>query len=148
MPTDARGWSQDAATPRCYCAAARKLARRLTRVYEAELRAAGMNPAQFELLNHLHARPGSSQAVLAEAIDADQTTLSRNLKLLVEQDWVESMESAEDRRRAAYRLTAEGRRSLQRALPHWRRASNKVESSLRSPDTVWRALRDLSAAAD
>jgi DNA-binding MarR family transcriptional regulator len=107
-----------------------------------------MNPAQFELLNHLQARPGSSQAALAEAIDADQTTLSRNLKLLVEQGWVRPGESGEDRRRAEYRLTAQGRRSLRLALPHWRRARARVEAALPSANAVWRALDDLFAAAD
>jgi DNA-binding MarR family transcriptional regulator len=137
-----------AVSPRCYCAAARKVARRLTRVYESELRAAGINPAQFELLNHLKARPGSSQALLAEAVDADQTTLSRNLKLLVERGWVRWGASAQDRRCAEYRLTAQGRRSLRLALPHWRRARARVEAALPLANAVWQALDDLFAAAD
>jgi DNA-binding MarR family transcriptional regulator len=132
---------------RCYCATLRQLARRLTRVYEAELRQAGMTPAQFELLNHLHARPRSSQSTLAGAVDADQTTLSRNLKLLVEQGWVGVGVSAQDARVAEYSLSAAGRTALRRAMPHWRRAQARVEAALPRPDAVWRALDELGEAA-
>jgi len=132
---------------RCYCATLRLLARRLTRVYEAELRQAGMTPAQFELLNHMHARPSSSQSSLATAVDADQTTLSRNLKLLVEQGWVSVQGAAQDARVAEYRLSAAGRKALRRATPHWRRAQALVEATLPRPNAVWRALDELGEAA-
>ena len=68
---------------RCYCAATRQVARRLTRFYEAELRSVGMSATQFELMANLRGRPRVSQSELAVALDVDQTTLSRNLKLLV-----------------------------------------------------------------
>jgi len=115
---------------RCYCAKTRQVARRLTRFYEAELRPAGLNPAQFELMANLQGRPGASQAELAVALDVDQTTLSRNLKLLVGQGWVGSGASAQDGRRVEYRLTAEGRKVYRKALPCWERAMTRVREGL------------------
>lgn len=131
----------------CYCAAARRLARRLTRTYEAALEPAGMNPAQFELLSYLHARPGLSQAVVAEALDIDQTTLSRNLQRLVKQRWVEASAGALDRRLAVYRLSPAGVSALMAATPLWQRAMERVEAALQEKDAVWRVLGELSVAA-
>jgi DNA-binding MarR family transcriptional regulator len=131
---------------RCYCATARRLARRLTRMYEAELRPAGMNPAQFELMNHLRARPGLSQAVLAAALDVDQTTLSRNLRLLIQQRWVRASSGAKDRRVWAYDLTEAGSRALQTAMPLWRRAHERVQAALPDDARVWQSLAELAAA--
>ena len=115
---------------RCYCAKTRQVARRLTRFYEAELRPAGVNPAQFELMSNLKGRPGASQAELATAMDVDQTTLSRNLKLLVGQGWVSSGASAIDGRRVEYQLTAEGQKVYRRAVPCWERAMKQVREGL------------------
>jgi DNA-binding MarR family transcriptional regulator len=133
---------------RCYCAAARQVARRLTRLYEAELRPAGMNPAQFELMANLRGRPGASQVELAAAMDVDQTTLSRNLKLLMGRGWVSGGASATDGRRVEYRLSLEGRRALQKAMPCWERAMGKVRVGLgEKADGVWGMLAGLGEAA-
>jgi len=133
----------------CYCAATRQVARRLTRLYEAELRPAGMNPAQFELMANLQGRPGASQSELAVAMDVDQTTLSRNLKLLMGRGWVSSKTSAKDGRRAEYRLSGEGQRVLKRAMPCWERAMGRVRVGLGAKaDGVWGVLAGLGDAAE
>ena len=106
------------------------MARRLTRLYEAELRHAGMNPAQFELMSWLRGRPRVSQSELAEMMDVDQTTLSRNLKLLIAQGWIMSDVEKNDRRCAEYRLSGEGRKALQRAMPHWQAATDRMSRAL------------------
>ena len=117
-------------------------------MYEAELREAGMNPAQFELMSNLQGRPRSSQSELAAVLDVDQTTLSRNLKLLLGQEWVSVTASAKDGRRGEYQLTAEGRKALRRAMPCWERAMRQVNEALGADaESVWLALDGLSAAA-
>ena len=131
----------------CYCAAARRAARRLTRMYEAALEPAGMNPAQFELLSYLQGRPGLSQTAYAEALDIDQTTLSRNLKGLVERGWLEASAGAQDRRLAVYRLSSAGVSTLRMAMPLWQRAMETVEAGLEEKDAVWRVLGELGGAA-
>jgi DNA-binding MarR family transcriptional regulator len=133
---------------RCYCAATRQVARRLTRLFEAELRPVGMNPAQFELMANLQGRPGASQSELAVAMDVDQTTLSRNLKLLMGRGWVGAGASAMDGRRMEYRLSGEGRRALQEAMPCWDRAMGKINARLGDKaEGVWRVLAGLGEAA-
>ncbi len=130
----------------CYCATVRRLSRRLTKMYEQELSAVGMNAAQYELMSHLKARPGSSQGSLAVSVDIDQTTLSRNLKLLMEQGRVVSVVSKTDARRVEYRLSAEGVRDLKAAVPCWKRAMTRVERELPHPERVWQSLEALGEA--
>jgi DNA-binding MarR family transcriptional regulator len=117
-------------------------------MYEAELRGAGMNPAQFELMCSLRARPGLSQAALAEAMDVDQTTLSRNVRLLAGQGWVTVSGGVKDRRVSAYALSDAGEGALQAAMPLWQRAKARVAGSLGDEEAVWRVLGELGAAAD
>ncbi len=134
---------------RCYCAATRQVARRLTRLYEAELRSVGMSTTQFELMANLRGRPGLSQSELAAVMDVDQTTLSRNLKLLVGLGWVLVTASATDGRRSEYGLSGEGARVFRRAVPCWERAMAKVEERLEGKaGSVWGVLERLGAAAE
>jgi DNA-binding MarR family transcriptional regulator len=116
-------------------------------MYEMELRGAGVNPAQFELMSYLQARPGESQAALAAALDVDQTTLSRNVRLLAGQGWVRVSAGVKDRRVSTYALSDAGEAALQVAMPLWERAKARVEGSLGEKATVWRVLGELGAAA-
>jgi DNA-binding MarR family transcriptional regulator len=134
---------------RCYCAATRQVARRLTRFYEAELRSVGMSATQFELMANLRGRPGVSQSELASALDVDQTTLSRNLKLLVGLGWVSVGVSVVDGRRSEYALSGEGLRVFRRAVPCWERAMRRIEEGLGANAAgVWGVLERLGAAAE
>ena len=132
---------------KCLCAGTRHAARLLTRYYEGQLRPVNLSPAQFELLGTLSARPGLSQSDLAEALSLDQTTLSRNLKVLIGRRWIKRGASAEDRRQVIYTLTEEGRKGWRDALPHWSRAQAHMQEKLGSDwQTVWSALQRLTNA--
>ena len=132
---------------KCLCASTRHAARLLTRCYEEELRQANLTPAQFELLGNLYARPGLPQSELAEALCLDQTTLSRNLKILIDRKWVERGASDKDRRQAIYTLGEDGRKALLNAFPYWQRAQERMQKSLGSDwETVWSTLERLTQA--
>jgi len=133
---------------KCFCAGTRQVARLLTRYYEEELAAAGITPAQFELLATISGRPGLSQGELAEALSLDQTTLSRNLKPLLQQKWVNAGGSSEDRRRVVYTASRKGSAALRRAMPHWQRAQSRIETALgKETRAIWESLDRLRAEA-
>ncbi len=126
----------------CLCASTRRASRLLSRHYESCLRPANLTPAQFELMEALHRRPDQSQAALAAALELDQTTLSRNLKLLINRQWVQSASSSVDRRKACYSLTSTGEATWEAAFPHWQTAQAVLEQCL-GPD--WQAALQLMA---
>ena len=132
---------------KCLCATLRRSSRLLTRHYEKELQQAGLTPAQFELLGTLSAQSEILQADLAEALGLDQTTLSRNLKVLIGRRWVKAAASAKDHRRAVYTLSPEGRNVWTRALPYWQRAHSQMQEALgKDWSAIWSALDRLTSA--
>ena len=68
----------------------------------------------------------------------DQTTLTRNLRPLVRRGLV-SVEPGEDRRTREIRLTADGHRVYQKALPLWRKVQARVTGKLGK--SHWKAMQ-------
>ncbi len=113
----------------CTCLRVRKAARRITQIYDQVLAPSGLGVAQFGLLAHLRWREGLSIGELADLMDLDRTTLTRNLKPLEEQGLV-AVGPGADRRSKAVRLTEPGRDALRRAVPLWREAQDRMDSTL------------------
>ncbi len=130
----------------CACAAIRHASRLVTQIYEEELRE-HLAPPQFGLLSVLHAFPGCNQATLARRFDFDKTTLSRNLKLLEKNGWIEHITS-DDRRERGYHLTPTGAKLLTAAKPGWKRAQNRLRTAMtdRQWETMWQTFGDITEA--
>jgi DNA-binding MarR family transcriptional regulator len=110
---------------------ARALARRLTRFFEYRMAAAGLGFAQFTLLAHLAAATDDTIGALAERVDLDPSTLSRNLRSLERAGLVEIAMVEGDLRRRAVWLTEEGARRLERAVAAWRSARASLTRTLK-----------------
>lgn len=113
----------------CTCFGLRKAARAVTQMYDQALKPSGLRGTQFSLL--VAARRAGPRGIgeLAELLVMDRTTLTRNLKPLLDQGLLERIEGA-DRRRRAVAITARGRAALARALPYWREAQASLAGSL------------------
>ena len=121
---------------RCLCATVRRAARLLTRRYEDALRPGGVSVPQFELMMTLRALTTTgavNQSKLAQVLETDQTTLSRNLKLLLRQRWIETAKDSNDARSRGYRLTTLGLAIMEDAQRCWRQAHEETERLLGSP---------------
>jgi DNA-binding MarR family transcriptional regulator len=126
---------------RCLCATIRRASRLLNRQYEEALRPAGMTASQFELMMTLRFAGPSSQSDLARLMEVDQTTLSRNLKLLLAERWIETTQDGVDARRRIYRPAQLGLNVLNEAQRCWQRAHQEMERRLGSPMSgIWPVL--------
>ena len=112
----------------CTCARLRKLARRVTRIYDAHLAPQAIKVTQYSLLANA-ARGERTLSEFAAELEMDRSTLSRNLAPLAAQGWVEISVGTDSRSRSIS-VTAAGRRKLKAALPLWRKAQCEVESIL------------------
>jgi DNA-binding MarR family transcriptional regulator len=114
---------------RCIGFNVRRTDRVLTQFYDEMLTPSGLSAPQFGLLATIAQAAPVSINHLAETMNMDRTTLTRNLDLLVKQGLVQNGEN-EDRRVRLVLLTGEGQQALERAWPLWEQAQAHVECAL------------------
>ncbi len=115
----------------------RRASRIVTQIYDAALQPAGLAMNQFSLLVATHLLDGATMARLAQELDCDQTTLSRNLRPLLRQGWV-AIQPGHDRRTRQVSLTPAGRAVLEKALPLWERVQGELSAQYGAES--WQAL--------
>ena len=113
----------------CTCFNLRKAARAVTRVYDEALKPSGLRATQFSLLSVVANRGPAGMTELARALVMERTTLTRNLKPLMDQGFLQVVAGA-DRRQRPIAVTPRGRKALDRALPLWRCAQAKIADGL------------------
>jgi DNA-binding MarR family transcriptional regulator len=111
----------------CACSQVRRLARKLSSLYDTLLSPEGLTITQYSLLVNIERSGQLSHAVLAEKVGMERTTLTRNLRPLTKAKWV-TAGTGEDRRQHLLQLTAVGRRKLVRSLPWWEEAQRQFLS--------------------
>lgn len=112
----------------CTGARLRRLTRRVTAHYEHHLRASGLKLSQYSLLAQLSQVPQPLTG-LAERMEMDRTTLTRNLQPLLDRGLVEECAGADARQRL-FVLTASGGRARRLARTQWRQAQAALEAHL------------------
>jgi len=117
-------------TTRCMCLASRRAARRITRRFDRVLRPLGLRTTQFTLLAALYLGGPRSIGALAELLDAERSTVSRNLALAEEHGWVALRADDTDARTRLARITTPGERLLQTAFPVWRNVQSELVREL------------------
>lgn len=127
----------------CACASLRRATRAVTQLYDDELRKVGLKITQLTVLQMLSGQGATTQARLAELLAVDSTTLSRNVKVLEGNGWVEGSEGT-DRRERHLRLTDTGREVVKKAEKPWSRAQEKLKAALGPGE--WEALLQASDA--
>jgi len=103
--------------------------RRLSSHYDARLRAVGLKTTQYSLLARVGWLGPVRPVDLAEAMGLDASTLTRNLKPLVQAGWAVQAPGADARSRLVS-LTDEGRAKLAEARVLWRQAQSSLNDML------------------
>jgi DNA-binding MarR family transcriptional regulator len=122
----------------CACQNLRRVTRVVTRIYDEELRKAGLEVTQFGLLTALAATEEANQKRLSAGFAMDSTTLTRTLGLLLRQGWVR-VRRGKDRRERLFRLTQAGKRQMAEAQRYWERAEQRLRTEL--GDEGWKSMR-------
>src|SRR5207302_3517863 len=96
---------------------------------DAALRPLGMKVSQLNVLI-VTARLGLARpAQVCEILQLDTSTLSRNVKPLQAHGWLEVVPD-EDARTQPFRLTARGKRLIEKAIPAWEVAQRQASELL------------------
>jgi len=113
----------------CTCFRIRSAARRVTQIYSRHLAPTGLKISQFSLLGFVCAEGPVSIGRLSELLATDRTTLTRNLRPLLDDGVIERAASG-DRRRHDLVATTAGRALFKRALPLWSAAEHEVRAAM------------------
>lgn len=125
----------------CAGLGSRLVARRITQMLEQEIAGAGLTLAQLGLMAQVAAAPDDTIGALAVRTGLDQSTLSRNLRSLEAEGLVEIAVVESDLRRRAVWLTESGARRLEKAIPVWRKANERL-SRMVSTNLVFQLARE------
>jgi DNA-binding MarR family transcriptional regulator len=121
--------SIDAISRTCIAVRLRLLNRVVTSFYDDALRPLGLKVSQLNILI-VTARLGLARpAKVCEILQLDASTLSRNIKPMQLHGWLEVV-SEQDARAQPFRLTAEGRRLIDKAMPAWEKGQRQATELL------------------
>jgi DNA-binding MarR family transcriptional regulator len=107
----------------------RMLNRVVTNVYDNALRPLNLKVSQMNILIAA-AKVGTARPVeVCEHLHLDVSTLSRNVERMKARGWLEVVPD-EDGRSQPFRLTPQGRKLLEKAIPAWSEAQQQVKKVL------------------
>lgn len=112
-------------SPACTGALLRRAMRRMTQIYDDALRPFDLKLTQYSVLANLYGRPGLSITELADLLETDRTTLSRNLGPLQKRGLI-AAESIGSGRRRQLTVTDKGRHLIGQVYPVWEESELKV----------------------
>lgn len=109
----------------CIAVRLRLLNRVVTNFYDDALRPLGLKVSQLNILV-VTAKLGLARpAQVCEILQLDASTLSRNVKPLQANGWLEVVPD-EDARAQPFRLTPQGKRLIEKSVPAWEEAQRQA----------------------
>jgi DNA-binding MarR family transcriptional regulator len=126
MSQSIRSDPADRIAAECLSVRVRLLNRAITKLYDDALRPLGIKSSQLNILVAAALRELSSPGVICNRLKLDLSTLSRNVDRMAARGWIELVPDANDGRAHALRVTAKGRRLIERAEPAWTTVQGQV----------------------
>jgi DNA-binding MarR family transcriptional regulator len=129
----------------CIAGRLRLLNRVVTNLYDDALRPFGLKLSQGNVLAVTAKLGVARPAQVCDILELDTSTLSRTVDRMVGNGWLEVLPD-DDGRSHPFRLTDEGRRLMERAIPAWERAQAEAtkllgEDGLRLLDAAVRRVK-------
>lgn len=133
------------AVENCVCFNLRRVTRKVTQFFDAELRRHGIRTTQGTILLALNAKESWAMAELSDQLGMDRTTLVRNLRPLQRDGLVAATGSGRGGR-LELTITTKGQKQIEKIMPAWRAAQSTMVKTL--GEERWSAiLSDLETAA-
>jgi len=119
----------DKVASECIAVRLRMLNRVITKIYDDALRSLDLKVSQMNILVAA-AKMGTARPIeVCEHLHLDVSTLSRNVERMKARGWLEVVPD-EDGRAQPLRLTPQGRKLLETAVPAWSEAQQQVKKVL------------------
>ena len=129
MGADSKQAMIDKIAGECIAVRLRMLNRVITNIYDDALRPLDLKVSQMNILVAAAKMGTARPAEVCEHLHLDVSTLSRNVERMKGRGWLEVVPD-EDGRSQPFRLTPQGRRLLDKAVPAWSAAQQEVKTLL------------------
>lgn len=113
----------------CVAGRLRMLNRVITNIYDDAFRPLDLKVSQMSILVATAKLGTARPTEICEHLHLDVSTLSRNVERMKARGWLEVVPD-EDGRSQPFRLTPQGRKLLEQAMPAWREAQQQVKKVL------------------
>lgn len=113
----------------CLALKLRQANRVLTQIYDQDMNGQGIKITQFAMLRAIYYMGEATNRSLQEVLVLDQTTLSRNLKPLIRDGYLQS-QPGRDKREKVLQLTDEGKALFKSASKDWRHTQQQLKATL------------------
>jgi DNA-binding MarR family transcriptional regulator len=114
----------------CIAARMRLLNRVVTNFYDDALRPSGLKISQLNIMIATAKLGEARPAQVCEILQLDTSTLSRNVERMRANGWLAIVPDEQDARAQPFRLTAQGKRLIERAAPAWETAQRQAAELL------------------
>ena len=108
----------------------RRLSRAVTEIYDSKLQPFGISAVQFSLLEVIGRLAPITRAAIARHQKLDKSTLTRDLRSIFSEGWVQEVRERANGRSRPVALTETGKQLLLDARPAWLAAQGEVNSLL------------------
>ncbi|MCB2300902.1 MarR family winged helix-turn-helix transcriptional regulator [Clostridium tagluense] len=117
-------------TQSCACGNLRKTTRTITQFYDKMLKPTGLKSTQCLLLLDISLNENISVSSLGNILLMDQSTVTRNVKLLITGGYIDIKKEEQDSRKKCITITNKGLNTLEVAIPILKKAQSKIEDGI------------------
>lgn len=114
----------------CLMGRARLVARVITNIYDELLLPFGLKASQLNLLVVVAEEGPVRRADVGRLLQLDRSTLTRNLQVMLNNDWITEVQDHSDARGLPLKVTGKGAALLTEVAPAWRKAQRRAETLL------------------
>lgn len=114
----------------CLMGRARLVARVITGIYDEMLLPFGLKASQLNLLVVVAQEGPVRRTDIGRLLHLDRSTLTRNLQVMLNNDWIAEVQDHSDARGLPLKLTRKGATLLAEVVPAWRKAQRRAEALL------------------
>lgn len=130
----------------CYAISLSRAANTVNAFYDNRLSSTGISIKQFSLLINLSLLDGTSTVELSSVVNLDRTTITRNLKVLLNRGWICDVSDSGSRAHR-YVITDSGKAQLDICYPIWEAAQKDIQAFLGKEEahTLMNLLRHIQS---
>jgi DNA-binding MarR family transcriptional regulator len=129
MGAEHRDTMIDRIASECVAGRLRMLNRVITNIYDDAFRPLDLKVSQMSILAATAKLGTARPTEVCEHLHLDVSTLSRNVERMKARGWLEVVPE-EDARSQPFRLTAQGKRLIEKAIPAWEKAQRRASELL------------------